>query len=216
MTFNGGKPMKAMTFVHPLILCVVIGSLACAQTRSKTSQTRSQAEKWFQQKVWLHGLALQPHKSIDALEFARQYHLHQSLWDSAFAFFAHNDLQTLPKGKYPILGDSVYASITEDPTKDYENTQWESHRRYADIQYVIRGEEKIGECPLSKAVVTQAYDAKNDIARYNATGKQYLARPGTFFIFFPADVHRPNITTGVQKVDKKLVIKVLMTKPGAQ
>ncbi len=202
--------MKRMDLVRSLLLCVLLGSSAFSQKGETPSWTKTKAKQWFVRKDWLHGLALAPHKSINELEFARQYHLHPSLWDSAFAFFAHNDLQTLPKGKYPILGDSVFASITEDPTKDDEKTQWESHRTYADIQYVIRGEEKIGVCPVSKARVTQPYEATNDIARYSASGTQYLARPGVFFIFFPTDVHRPNITAGGHQVDKKLVIKVLL------
>jgi YhcH/YjgK/YiaL family protein len=105
----------------------------------------------------------------------------------------------------------VFASVTEDSTKDFHNTRWESHRKYADIQCVIRGEEEIGVYPVSKATVTQAYDEKGDVAHYSATGKQYLARPGTFFIFFPSDAHRPNITTGGNRVDKKIVIKVRIT-----
>jgi biofilm protein TabA len=208
--------MKRTMLVRSLVLCVLVGSIALGQTRSGTTWTKSKAKKWFEQGEWLHGLALQPHKSINEVEFARQYHLHPSLWDSAFAFFAHNDLQTLPKGKYPILGDSVFASITEAPTKDYDETRWDSHRKYADIQYVIKGEEKIGVCPVSKARVTQAYDAKNDVVHYNAEGRRYLAQPGTFFIFFPTDAHRPNITTGGHKIDKKLVIKVLVTKTGGK
>ena len=206
--------MKIKVIIPCLATYLLFGSFALAQTRNTTTWKKSTAKKWFEQKEWLHGLALQPHKSINELEFARQYHLHPSLWDAAFAFFAHNDLQALPKGKYPILGDSVFVSITEDPTKDYENTKWESHRKYADIQYVIKGEEKIGVCPVSKATVSQAYDPKNDLAHYSATGRQYIARPGTLFMFFPMDAHRPNITTGSRTVDKKLVIKVLVKEPG--
>ncbi len=204
--------MKTHADVLGIALGLIVSVISAQPGASSTEWTKAKAKKWFEKKEWLHGLALQPHKSIDELEFARQYHRHPSLWDSAFAFFSRQDLRTLPKGKYPILGDSVFASITEDPTKDYEETRWESHRRYADIQYVIRGEEKIGVCPVSKAHVTQAYDAGNDAAHYSATGKQYLARPGTFFIFFPTDAHRPNITTGGRKIDKKLVIKVLIMK----
>jgi biofilm protein TabA len=46
------------------------------------------------------------------------------------------------------------------------------------------------------------------LAYVSAKGTIYSATPGTFFIFFPSDVHRPSITPGGNKVDKKLVIKV--------
>ena len=49
---------------------------------------------------------------------------------------------------------------------------------------------------------------KKDVANYSAKEELYSAKPGTFFIFFPSDAHKPNITTGGNKPDKKIVIKV--------
>ena len=168
------------------------------QPGSSKQWSRQKAVAWYKQQTWLSGLKLKPHASIDAVEFTRQYHLHNPFWDSAFAFLRTHDLGKLPKGKYPIMGDDVFASVTEDSTKDFAKTSWESHRKYADIQYVIRGEEQIGVCPVSKATLTQAYDEQHDVAHYAAKGSLYRARHGTFFIFFPSDAHRPNITPGGQ------------------
>jgi biofilm protein TabA len=189
-------------------MLVLVATGLLAQTGSGDTWTKQKAKAWFEGKSWLKGLKLSPHKSVRQTEFAEQYHLHQAYWDSAFAFLKNQDLRSLAKGKYPIDGDNVFASITEDSTKDLENTRWESHRKYADIQYVIAGEERIGVCSVSKATVTQAYDEKSDVAHYAGNGTHYLARPGTFFIFFPPQAHRPNITTGGNRVDKKIVIKV--------
>ncbi len=170
--------------------------------------TKHKTKKWFRKKEWLGGLELKPHKSIDVKEFSRQYHANKAYWDKAFAFLKNNDLNKIAKGKYPIDGENVFASITEDPTKDFDKTNWESHRKYIDVQYVINGEEQIGVYPVSKAIVTKEYDEKKDVANYSADGKLYLAKPGIFFIFFPSDAHRPNITPGGNKIDKKIVIKV--------
>jgi len=166
------------------------------------------AKKWFSKKEWLGGLQLKPHKSVDVQEFARQYHLNKTYWDKAFAFLKNQDLNKIEKGKYPIDGDNVFASVTTDSTKNFDKTNWESHRKYIDLQYVISGEEKIGIYPVAKATVTKEYDEKRDAANYSADGKLYSAGPGTFFIFFPSDAHRPNITPGGNKPDKKIVIKV--------
>ena len=73
---------------------------------------------------------------------------------------------------------------------------------------MINGEEMIGIFPASKATIIKEYDEKRDAANYSADGKLYTALPGTFFIFFPSDAHRPNITPGGNKVVKKIVIKV--------
>ena len=154
------------------------------------------------------GLQLQPHESINKATFAHQYNQHKNYWDKAFAFLKEHDLKTLAVGKYPIDGDNVYATVTENPTKDYDSTKWESHRSYVDLQYVISGEEKIGVSPLANLTITKEYDASKDLQNYSGEGKLYLARPAAFFLFFPSDAHRPNITTGDKKADKKIVIKI--------
>jgi biofilm protein TabA len=170
--------------------------------------TKHQVNKWFKEKAWLNGLALTPHKSINKTEFARQYQLNKMYWDKAFAFLKAQNLQTIAKGKYPIDGDNVFATVTEDPSKDFEKTSWESHRKYIDLQCIITGDEKMGVWPVAKAIVTKEYDEKKDVANYSAEGKFYVGTPGTFFIFFPTDAHRPNITPGGNKSVKKIVIKV--------
>jgi biofilm protein TabA len=170
--------------------------------------TKRQAKKWFAKKEWLAGANLSPHKTINKEEFAHQYQLNKMYWDKAFAFLRDHNLDSLPKGKYPIDADNVTASVTEDPSKDFEKTNWESHRKFIDIQCIISGEEKMGVSQLSAATVTKEYDEKRDAANYSAKGKFYVAGPGEFFIFFPGDVHRPNITPGGNKVVKKIVIKV--------
>lgn len=203
---------KGIAFTALLILFSALSGSVSAQSVATKAMTKKEAKKWFTKLEWLGGLQLKPHQSIDAQEFAKQYQLNKKYWDEAFAFMKNNDLQKMAKGKYPIDGDHVFASITEDPTKDFDKTNWESHRNYIDLQYVIEGEEKIGVSPVSKATVTKPYDEKHDAANYTAEGKIYNAAPGTFFIFFPLDAHRPGITPGGNKVVKKLVIKIEVAK----
>jgi YhcH/YjgK/YiaL family protein len=180
-----------------------------AQSGADTAISKSKAAKWFKKKEWLNGVALTPHKSINKPEFARQYQINKTYWDKAFAFLKENNLQTLAKGKYPIDGENVFASVTEDPSKDFDKTNWESHRKYIDVQCIIIGEEKMGKWPVAEATaVTKEYDEKKDVANYTAPGKFYTIPAGTFIIFFPGEAHRPNITPGGNKVVKKIVIKV--------
>jgi YhcH/YjgK/YiaL family protein len=195
-----------------MVLIFALAFSAFAQNSPAKTMSRNEAKKWFTKEDWLAGLKLKPHKSIDVQEFARQYHVNKKYWDEAFAFIKNNDLEKMALGKYPIDSDNVFATITEDATKDFDKTNWESHRNYIDLQYVIAGEEKIGVCPVSKATVTKEYDEKKDVANYSAEGKIYDAKPGTFFLFFPSDAHRPNITPGGDHADKKLVIKIKVAK----
>lgn len=195
--------MKKTTALQMCFLFFFFAVQANAQQSSK-----KQIKKWFAKKEWLGGANLKPNKSINKTELARQYQLNKIFWDEAFAFLKGHNLDSLPKGKYNIDGDNVVASVTRDSTKNYDKTNWESHRKYIDIQCIISGEEKMGIWPVAAATVTQEYDEKRDIAHYTAKGKFYIGVPGDFFIFFPSDAHRPNITPGGNKVEKKIVIKV--------
>jgi len=179
-----------------------------AQVNASKTWTKHAAKKWFKQKEWLNGAPLTPHKSINQLEFARQYHLNKANWDKAFTFLKEQNLQTIAKGRHPIDGDNVYASVTEDSSKNFDKTNWESHRKYIDLQCIITGDEKMGIWPVEKATVVKEYDDKRDVANYTAEGKFYVGTAGTFFIFFPSDAHRPNITPGGNKPVKKIVIKI--------
>lgn len=200
--------MKKALLLSSLLLMVSICYVS-AHPLSDSTWSKSKAAKWFKKKEWLNGVPLTPHSSIDKQEFARQYHSNQAYWDKAFAFLKEHDLKTLAKGKYPIDGDNVFASVTEDPTKDFDKTGWESHRKYIDVQCVIIGEEKMGKWPVAKVTsVIKPYDESKDVANYTAPGKFYTIPAGTFIIFFPTDAHRPNITPGGNKVVKKIVIKV--------
>ncbi|MBJ6107913.1 YhcH/YjgK/YiaL family protein [Hymenobacter sp. BT523] len=180
---------------------------AASQT-SADSWTPQKADKWFRSRVWANGLKLNVQESVNKVEFARQYTANKAAWDKAFAYFRDTNLEELPVGKYPIDADNVFAAVTDNPTKEYANTNWESHRKYIDMQYVVRGAEKIGQVPMDKATVIKPYDEARDVANYSAEGPQYEARPGTIYLFFPQDVHRPNIKVeGIDK-DKKVVVKV--------
>jgi YhcH/YjgK/YiaL family protein len=183
-----------------ILLCSFISICASAQSQ--------QVNEWYQKKEWLKGLPLKPHETINKETFAKQYQLNKKYWDEAFAFLKNHGLDTLAAGRYNIDGDNVYAMITENPTKNMDSTKWESHHNYIDLHLVIKGEEKIGIAPVSNLAVTMPYDASKDLANYSGEGNFYTALPGTFFLFFPGDAHRPNITTGGNKPDKKIVIKI--------
>src|SRR5262245_38798392 len=180
-----------------------------AQSGADTVITKKSADKWFKKKEWLNGAPLKPHKSINKEEFARQYRINKAYWDKAFAFLKEQNLQTIAKGKYPIDGDNVFASVTEDPSKDFDKTNWESHKKYIDVQWLLVGEERKGKWPVAEVTTTtKPYNETKDVANYTAPGKFYNIPAGTFIIFFPGEAHRPNITPGGNKVVKKLVIKV--------
>ena len=195
--------MKTHKLTLVVLLWLTIGNLALAQ-----QWTASSAKKWVKNREWANGSKVKLSSSADYVEFAKQYHSNKAWWDKAFSFLKDAKLDTLKPGKYVIDGDNVYAMVTEAPSKEFDKSAWESHKKYIDLHYLIRGKEKIGAAPVSTATVTNPYDATKDAANYNVDGKYYIAAPGEFFLFFPGDAHRPNIKVEGYDTVKKLVIKI--------
>ena len=198
--------MKEKIAAGLLILTVVSVLLGCSTAHKASGEKK--AERWVAQKEWGRGLALRVHPSVDKKAFWEQYHKNPALWEAAFAFLRDHDLETIKPGKYPIMGDTLQASVTEGPAKEEEKAAWEAHRRSIDLQYVIRGREKMGLAPLAAAREVKPYDEKKDVANYSTEGTYYTAAPGTYFLFFPSDVHRPSIRVEGYDTVKKIVLKI--------
>lgn len=193
-----------------IVFLLTITLLSSISIGAQTKQlTKEEAEKCFLKGEWLNGIKYKPHASINKTEFMAQYLKNKALWNKAFTFLRKVNLDTIRPGKYPIDGDSVFATVTENPTKDFENTKWEFHKKFIDIQMVIKGSEKMGILPIDKLTVTDVYNDKKDVGfGISDEGEFCLAEAGTFLIFFPGDAHRPNIKTEGCDKDKKIVIKV--------
>ena len=147
--------------------------------------------------------------SIDKVRFAESYHRHPERWKAGFGYLQQTNLFSLKAGKYPILGDTVFALVTDGPPKDASTAKWESHHRYTDVHYVISGKERTAFVPLSSAIITVPYDAAKDIAFYKAAGQFRLRDSTSLYMVFPPDPHCPAVAVEGFNQLKKIVIKVL-------
>jgi len=129
---------------------------------------------------------------------------------AGFEFLARADIATLPDGKHPIQGDAVYALIMRGPSKTAAEAQFESHRDYIDIQYLVSGDEALGVLPISELTGATPYDSAKDIVFYATPPTHPALRlpPGHFAVFFPPDGHQPMCHAGVPGQLHKVVVKV--------
>lgn len=198
------------TFIMGMVIVgLTMNFTTSAQQISK--MTTKEASNWYNRFEWLQGIPFNPEKSIDKVEFAKQYNANKIWWDKAFAFMKDKNNELLKPGVYPIDGENVFAKITEVPSKPFDEPKWENHAIYADIQYVVNGQELMGIGSLAKATVAVPYNKEKDITFFEGKGKYYVAKPGNFFIFFTPQIHRPSIKVAGFDVVKKIVIKVRCT-----
>jgi len=93
--------------------------------------------------------------------------------------------------------------------RNEEEVLFEAHKKYADIQGLISGKEKIGVLPLENTSISIPYNENKDIMFLTVEAENYrIATPGKFFLFFPDDVHRPMVKELENTNVRKVVVKV--------
>jgi YhcH/YjgK/YiaL family protein len=146
---------------------------------------------------------------IDTLENAKLY---SSCLDgrlqAALEYLAGRDCAALPVGRHDIDGKRIYALVQHYETRPGEDGVWEAHRRYADVQFVAAGVERLGYAPLGLLTPTQAYAEDKDCALFAGSGDFFTLRAGAFAVFFPQDAHMPCRAAGAPAPVRKVVIKV--------
>lgn len=127
-------------------------------------------------------------------------------------FLQKKNLKTLPVGKYEILDGEIYALVQEYETK--ECAQFEAHKKFIDIQYIVEGSETLGVCEISNCGQSLGYDEARDLEFFNSYNEQcanfFTANEGDFAIFFPEDAHMPALSVKNKSKVKKVVVKVAL------
>lgn len=204
------KNLSAYSYLTLLTAFLLISTYAYSQTTDPAKWDKATADTWVKSHLYAPKLKQFLDPSVNSQEFAKQYALNKTEWDKAFEFLMRPDLASLPSGRYPIVGDDVYALISDDPLKELSQSNFEDHHNYVDLHYVIEGAEKIGYAPFtSMTSVVTPFDNSKDIGYYQFSGGDYsTATPANFFLFFPADAHRPHLKLDGYTKAKKVVIKI--------
>lgn len=148
---------------------------------------------------------------FDTLDHASDYNSLSPRIKAGLDWLAKFDPNTAV-GKYPIEDEAVYALVQSYDTLPESEKKYESHRKYADIQYVAGGSETIMYAPLKSLKATMEFDAEKDYSLYFEPAAGVATAlplvPGSFAILLPQDGHKPGCITGTAMKIKKVVIKV--------
>jgi biofilm protein TabA len=120
---------------------------------------------------------------------------------------AKSDIKT---GKYHI-NNNVTAIVSEYNTVEVFERGYEAHKHVIDIQYPIRGLERILWSPIEGMEIYIPYDDKKDRTFYknpSLQGTYVDIGNGIFSIMFPKDGHSPQHLIGKPEFIKKITIKV--------
>ena len=117
-------------------------------------------------------------------------HLAPRVWQ-ALEYLRTTNMAAVAIGRHELDGDRLFALVQEYHTRPPDACVWEAHRRYIDVQYVVRGAERMGHARLGQVAEREAYDPARDVAFFEPGTKFVTVPAGTFAIFGPDDVHAP-------------------------
>lgn len=148
---------------------------------------------------------------IARLKDAQEYYKLGKNMETALKFIENNDFASFENGRHEIDGSNVYAIVQDYETKAISEGKWEAHKKYTDIQCVIKGKENMGWGLLENFSAISKYDQEKDIFFLEGEGSFDELQEGYFAIITPEYAHMPSISTEKQKAYvKKVVIKVLL------
>jgi len=198
--------------IEKIMLLGVLNSLFGCRDNNTATWSSGKIDEWFTKGEWRNGWIVNPDNSINKKALAAAWFKNRTRWKKAFDFLKNNDLSELEIRRYDIDGDKLFVNVSEYLTKSEQDAMFEAHRKYIDIQYIVRGSELIGIAPLvSSDTIVQEYNKTKDIEFLKMKEKKMLsATPENFFIFFPEDAHMPCLKTDSEKKVRKVVIKILI------
>jgi len=119
---------------------------------------------------------------------------------------AETDFNKIENGKYPVDGDNLFYLVQRYETGPIAD-KLEAHRKYIDIQFMAKGDERMGCGNIASMDVFTPYNAEQEAGFFKAgKGVSYIdVKEGMFVIFWPDDAHMP----GRQIAQPQNVLKVV-------
>lgn len=143
----------------------------------------------------------------DTLAHAAQYKGISPNLDKALDFLCSADFSALPDGRQEIDGNSVFANIMSYTTLA-DNPTPENHKKYADLFYLLEGEEEVGVAPLEELGELVEARPESDIWLHRGQTLRLPLGGGRFLVLFPGDAHAPSIGPHGPAPARKCVIKI--------
>ena len=141
----------------------------------------------------------------DNLKYCALYKGVNPGFPAAFAFLKEAMAEVKEVGRYE-LESGVFALVQSYDSKPAENCKIEAHKKFIDIQCVLKGKELFGVADLSTQKMYEDKFEEKDVAFYHGEVDLLTLTDGDFVIVFPEDAHRPQQGDGSHV--EKVVVKV--------
>ena len=110
------------------------------------------------------------------------------------------------KKNYPLSdGNRFFIAVGKTKAPDVA----EAHRKYLDIQYIVKGQEVMGWADLADCQPTVEFNETKDVGKYSGEFEYITIPEGVCYVAFPEDAHMPGRHLGDEANDfVKVVVKL--------
>ena len=109
------------------------------------------------------------------------------------------------KKNYPLSdGNRFFLAVQGTKAPDVA----EAHRKYLDIQYVVKGKEVMGWADLEACTPTVPFSEEKDIGMYSGPFRYYTIDEGMCYVAFPEDAHMPGRHLDAPNDYVKVIVKL--------
>ncbi len=122
------------------------------------------------------------------------------------AFDAVNALTEYENKKTYPLSDGNRFFVAAQATKEPDVA--EAHRKYLDIQYIVKGKEVVGWADLDACKCVTEFNEEKDIGMYEGDFEYITINEGICYVAFPEDAHMPGRHLDVPNDFVKVVVKL--------
>lgn len=147
---------------------------------------------------------------FDSIEAASFYLGAHPLLPKAFTYLDKLTVDTMPTSRMELEGEALAVVPFRDVQGlKREQAELEVHKKYADLHYLLDGQEEIGWRRVEDCSQIQApFDIEKDFALYRDRPETWISlKPRQFVLVWPDEAHAPKVSDGRLS---KVVIKLLV------
>lgn len=116
-------------------------------------------------------------------------------------------LKSLEPAIYP-LENGGRVMVQKGTTVPAQGGEPEAHRKFLDIQYVVKGQEVVGWAPVETLTPTVPFSEEKDVGFYTGHCDFMRIGEGYCYVVFPEDAHMPSRHLDEANEYQKIVVKL--------
>lgn len=124
-------------------------------------------------------------------------------------FLKENGGADIAIGKHYLENSDIYVNVSEYTTKQLEDSGWEAHKKYADLQVLLTGEEQIMVADLANMSIGNYLEDADYLECSGELDEAVKVDQDTCVLLLPEDAHMPGVCIARQPQNvKKAVFKI--------